>query len=130
MNEILFRGQQKSDKEWTYGYLYSDGNKSYIAYEGKQDCIIHEVMPETVGRYIGGLDKNKKMIFEGDVCRFTDFGKSLPPTYIGVIKYYKNIKAYFVSGNYCTDLSKWKSEDFEVIGNIHDNPELIGDDEK
>lgn len=130
--EIIFRGERADNEEWVFGDLLQvKRNSKLISASIMEQSPVAEnfaVIPETVGRYTGEIDKNKKMIFEGDICRFTDYKKSFPYTFIGVIKYYKNIKAVFVSGNYCTDLSEWESEDFEVIGNIHDNPELIGDD--
>ena len=146
----LFKGKREDNGEWIEGSLvftniiipctndnmffhYMSVTDSMILADGKyltKDSLLkfYIVTPETVGRYTGWLDKNRKMIFEGDICKFTDYKKSYPFTYIGVIKYYKNINAVFESRNYCTDLLKWKSEDFEVIGNIYDNPKLIGGD--
>lgn len=138
MSEFLSRGKLKNNGEWIKGIYFPDC-KSIISYLeiGSVDisvdlmnckAVIHKVNPKTVGRYTGLIDKNGKMAFEGDICRFTNYSTSFPCTYIGTIKYSKNIIAIFESGKYCTDLCKWESDDFEVIGNIYDNPELIGGD--
>ncbi|MCX4256650.1 MAG: YopX family protein [Oscillospiraceae bacterium] len=123
MREILFRGKQISDGGWVYGYPYSDGKKSYIAYEGKKDCIIHEVVPETLKPYTGLTDKNGKMIFEGDIIK----GKEKATYAIG----YSDATAGFYAKATlpqrilpCMNIGTMKH--YEVIGNIHDNPELMG----
>ena len=108
------------------------------------------VNPETVGQYTGLTDKNGKKIFEGDIVRTQPFSdrpyssKAKFKQHIGVVEYrvrhFKNslyeqdyesdwavdIKDY---GKYtCCDWSAFFK--CEVIGNIHDNPELLkGDDE-
>lgn len=123
--EILFRG--KSPKgHWIYGmpsydlkYIFNDSN--YDSYDQ------FEIIPETVGQFTGLTDKNGVKIFEGDVVRAT-------PNYTYVIRwengafyaYHTTIK---VNGQpYIWGLVSRFNElcmEIEVIGSIHDNPELI-----
>lgn len=148
MREILFRGKSL-DKSgaWVLGSLihrtdfYGDPCDDYfILYGGEFDCDYYDadrVDPKTVGQFTGLTDKNGKRIFEGDIVKFTDspFGYS----YTGSVCFYK--------GSFCIHYTYWgedcfhrigKTEEwrdmgasgtitfeYEIIGNIHDNPELI-----
>lgn len=126
MSEILFCGKQISDGGWVYGYPYSDGKKSYIAYEGKKDCIIHEVVPETLKPYTGLLDKNSQKIFEGNIIKAIWRYLSNIYTVVGIVKY--DNAAFFLEtdDHYLFFEDNIFSAECEVIGNIYDNPELIG----
>ncbi len=133
MREILFRGKRKDNGEWIKGDFCSPCNivfleNRYDAVLGKDDCPMcndFEVIPETVGQYTGLTDKNGKKIFEGDIIKIYLYEpKGLANYEVGCIKY-DNTKARFVfctkEGNYSID----NSNAFEVIGNTHDNPELL-----
>ena len=121
--EILFRGKHdpRYGTDWCYGVPYTD-------YAG--DCIMATggckqiVIEETVGQYTGLTDKNGVKIFEGDVCRFQNVFSSKP--HIGVVRYYASAKPISDDGQYSVDLAECNSEDLEVIGNIHDNPGMLG----
>ena len=139
MREILFKGKTRK-KEWVQGYLFDDGIKDskrmfvgnlvITDYKGTASDnwevghYLCEVIPETVGQYTGLADKNGKKIFEGDICRVTRH----------CILCYGSIT--FKKGSFWFDefnadsvleLSKLEINNFEieVIGNIHDNPELM-----
>ena len=124
MREILFRGKRVDNGEWVEGCLLYDceQNESYIAeYFEDKSAYIREVIPETVGQYTGLTDKNGKKIFERDVVKvyLTDGIE------IGLIGWSDiDVRFKFASPDgtaYGIDVT----DTLEIIGNIHDNPELL-----
>ena len=137
MRDILFRG--KHNGEWVYGGFASAPKKTLIIeisdtmptrMEGKH------VDPKTVGQYTGLTDKNGKKIFEGDIVKCSDeqYGYS----FVAIVVFgnpngeynwgfqLKRIRG--ASAN--TDILLWVEMEetgayIEIIGNIHDNPELL-----
>ena len=134
MSEILFKGKTKvitgcpynngkPDGEWACGYVFSDlGAMKIRQYEtDRPECNDYEVDPETVGQYTGLTDKNSVKIFEGDIVQaFTRYGTK----HIYPIKY-RNGTYWFGNWNWIEFLDRFQFR--EVIGNIYDNPELIGE---
>ncbi len=122
MCEILFRGKRKNTGEWVYGDLVrlKDGGKSIPHIYG-----YGEVIPETVGQYTGLTDKNGKRIFEGDIV-FTEHGSIHEEDGNAVIEWDEDTARFVVKwdGLIC-DFDNFYGHDLEVIGNIHDNPELL-----
>lgn len=143
MREILFRGKTK-DGFWvegfyTKGFRYPDeGELINMIYTFLVNLNIQipsfnafEVIPETVGQFTGLIDKNGKKIFEGDIlqppCWHTKCNLNCVCIYAeehttasiqGFALYHKI--------NDCVELvqsDEW--DEFKVIGNIHDNPELL-----
>ena len=112
MREILFRGKRKKgDKRWVEGDLlhgYSGFGITNRYYAGSS----FEVVLETVGQYTGLTDKNGKKIFEGDIVKISN-------DEIFEVKYEDG---GFTAGLFLGD---WDYGHVEVIGNIHDNPELM-----
>lgn len=136
MRETLFRGKRIDDNKWTYGYLFKCWGRCYLLWGMNDDNPIkEEVVPETVGEYTGLTDMRGKKIFEGDVVIQKD-GLDDYPYGSGAIKYgtFNCGCCHAVYGFYATnedvDLralqSEWdEGKEIEVIGNIHDNPELL-----
>lgn len=138
MREILFRGKRVDNGEWIYGYLArfrNFRNKIYTSiiqindFE-TQECNIQDnscVFTETVGQFTGLTDKNGKKIFEGDVVEFTDKYTQQKGRAEIVFEAFKwKYSGCYYGGNptvwLCIDD---KSVEFEIIGNIHDTPELV-----
>ncbi len=129
MRELLFRGKRKDNGEWAEGSLLYDSeqNEGFIA-EDFEDraAYLREVIPETVGQYTGLTDKNGKKIFEGDIILYSwRDNKDKKPFYIeffdGEFRATpKNIANDIWSIRICGYAC-----DSEVIGNIHDKPELL-----
>ena len=131
MREILFRGKIKD--KWIYGLLSKFcGKYSITPFNDVGDT--HEricVDNNTIGQYTGLLDKEGNKIFEGDIIKYKiDFDEE-----IAYIKYFyeEGYPAFDLSKNLDVDsnglsyLINEPSCSLEVIGNIHDNPELIGE---
>ena len=129
MREILFRGKKKDNGEWAYGDLC----QVLPGYECKFNLIFSQeecatssiVLPETVGQYTGLTDKNGRKIFEGD-C-FKTYCAGLP-VYKHIVGYYPEHFAFMarcIEMNTVHYLSDYRPSAIEVIGNIHDNPELL-----
>lgn len=132
MREIKFRGKIVDNGKWIYGYLrfiYIDTDKASI-----YDPISvsnYDVLLETVGQYTGLKDKNKKEIYEGDIVELTWADKKTSIQYI--VKYVEDCAYYMlecVTDEYELDaLCGYSQEQFEVIGNIYDNPEMLEGEE-
>jgi len=123
MREIKFRGKRKNNGEWVYGcyYQYSDGRVAILTHEdigfqywtGKQ-----QVDPKTVGQYTGLKDKNDKEIYEGDIVKANmDFGPGGMAEQTTSIYWDENVGGW--------QFNYFDKATIEIIGNIHDNPELL-----
>lgn len=127
MREILFRGKRKDNGKWAYGYLYIRNDGQYeISFYSKyfdSERFTYDVIPETVGQYIGLTDKNGKKIFEGDIVERLWLGEK----HIYRIYYDSDISSFIGADIDCQGFTtfNYDSCEFEVIGNIHDNPELL-----
>lgn len=126
MREILFRGKKTDTKEWVEGVAFPhDNNKVTMLSQHPMDgsLVGKEVDPETVGQFTGLTDKNGKKIFEGDIIQNVTEGKT------AVVQWFSEYSAFML---WCKseDQVYWLYDnDFhniEVIGNIYDNPELLG----
>ena len=127
MNErYLFRGKGRDydgSEFWVTGYLHKTRTKTLIQ---PTELFPSEVIPETVGQCTGLKDKNGKWIFEGDLLRFTndDGEQSIYRVFYDDI--YAGWRIGEVNCGCIDEMSDWENyrECFEVIGNIHDNPNL------
>lgn len=123
MREILFRGKRKDNGEWAYGSLFAEYKRVEITRGTCNNVGIEgvDVIPETVGQYTGLTDKNGKKIFEGDILNCSSFSgindfKNCAVKWCDLFLSFRSDK-HSLSGDF--------RQDYEVIGNIHDNPELI-----
>lgn len=145
MREILFRGQTRRFGEkvknfagdpmpsnWVYGGVCCGEGAFSIIYaymdEEKEIPIEkHVVYTDTIGQYTGLTDKNGKKIFEGDIVKAQDnvFGSPFCDGIVG--KVVCDEAAYFIETPNIIDTQYLYNECavYEVIGNIHDNPELL-----
>ena len=128
MREILFRGKRTDNGEWVEGLV--------ARYNPKFDCAnivdgfesLVPVKTETVGQYTGLTDKNGKKIFEGDIvkhynhCDIKEYSED-----IGRVFYYTETCRFLRTSKLfpddCPEI--YSSCEYEVIGNIYDNPELL-----
>lgn len=115
MKDIIFRGKREDTGEWVFGNLFvSDTDRrTYILAGSRRVTIEWEVDPYTIGQYTGRKDKNGKEIFEGDILKLNT-GKP-------------HIIVFKCGSFQLTDtaIPICFSENFEIIGNIHDNQELV-----
>ena len=122
MREILFRGKQRDNGEWFYGDLI---HLNHCVSIRSKDCA-RSVVPETVGQYTGLTDKNGRKIFEGDLIRSTETEET------AIVQWFSEHSAFMIwckTSNQVGFLYECEKSIIEVIGNVHDNPELIGGEE-
>lgn len=128
MREILFRGKQLFNCDWTFGGFHSRFGESFIIGISKTMRIdVIQVYTETVGQYTGVTDKNGNKIFEGDILLFDYTGKNSGVNGKASVLF-ENGKFGVKWGthNEFVCLDGFANTTIEVIGNIHDNPELLG----
>ena len=152
MREILFRGKAKaiagcpynngkSDGEWVFGYIFPDlGAMKIRQFEpDRPECNDYEIDPETVGQFTGLTDKNGVRIFKGDILDVSSdvayggvavhrLGYFVVEFHNGCfmksalddpqLSFFDNAKRKGLYHFISTDIHK-------IVGNIHDNPELL-----
>lgn len=121
--EILFRGKAVNTEKWLYGdlVLYQGHTQIWTTDidGGKWNYLVES---DTVGQYTGMTDKNGTKIFEGDILQCAWNTK--------IFLYYDDYHLQFRGKEISTDLHPCEIDYYgyskiEVIGNIHDNPELL-----
>ena len=130
MREIVFRGKCIDNGEWVegnYGYFKAVNGEEKFHHITTENGKAFRVIPETVGQYTGLTDKNGVKIYEEDILPVLENGESF---------FYKVIYegdcfmlAMMDSNQGSFALSRLAQYLREVIGNIHDNPELLGVEE-
>lgn len=136
MREILFRGKRKENGKWIYGslvpketnsyadgFLIIDGALNYDELDNYYPSFsTYDVVSETVGQYTGLTDKNGKKIFEGDILKNIESNEIVAICYGGCSFCYSyNGTIYGIDDSETgLEMNEW-----EIIGNIHDNPELL-----
>lgn len=138
--EILFRGKSIDTDEWLYGHLFNYGLTAptnvpcisvCVPTSWEEACNLYAVHPDTIGQYTGLKDKKGTKIFEGDILEYIGKRKD------NVNKVYRR-KVVFHEGMFALlskELQAYSALNYHgmkdgrsawrVIGNIHDNPELI-----
>ena len=141
MRDILFRGKRVENGEWVYGsliklrigdFIVDEENTRPLVGCGEYDFNFKStvVKSDSVSEFTGLIDKNDKKIFEGDIvidkydCE--RFG------FVGVVEYVKGRSAFEIVNkkhpDYVVNLGS-RINSVKVIGNIHDNPELLKGEE-
>lgn len=137
-DRYLFKAKRIDNREWVQGYLYGIWEKRYILWGMTNDIPdMIEVAPSTICQCTGLKDKNGKLIWENDIVKDFFSDACTPIRYGSYQNCFDSTKAEHIgfyvdwSGkytkNYRKDLGYWiHMVDIEIIGNVFDNPELLG----
>lgn len=136
MKEILFRGKRADNGEWVYGYVvkiktdktnegWAIKDTLYHINDGCCDLIPEEVIPETIGQFTGLTDKSGKEIFEGDMVVWGGDRDAFFEVFWHDYECRYSLRVHW-QGNRCGGYVPLfdANHSFEIIGNIHDNPEI------
>lgn len=131
MRKIIFRGKHMAGSPWCYGNLAVRRDGVSVITPDDTPCGVYgQVDPATVGQYVGINDKNGCHIYEGDIVRAV-----LPETVacrefvwpLMAVAFHEGAFGVWQNARDFTPLRSFASRvEFEVVGNIHDNPDMIG----
>lgn len=128
MREILFRGKRVDNGEWVFGLVARIGELETSNIVGKEFDILVPVLTNTIGQYTGLIDKNGVKIFEGDIVSFDDCKSTESGYYeldcIGTVFFDLETASFCVTNRLMAE-SYEVLEECLVVGNIHDNLELL-----
>lgn len=118
--EILFRGKRVGNGEWVYGVPIQSYDGDWQICTDSYKCT---VIPETIGQFTGLTDKNGTKIFEGDILNFFDNDGEY--TNYEIVWFGNKWAVVMCGTNIADDLDMFFCEYSDIIGNIHDNAELL-----
>lgn len=123
MRESKFRGFNRKNGVWLYGFYLQNRGAHFVCpdeFANDKSWDDYEIDPETRGEYTGMVDRSKREIYEGDVLIWDEGDES------SVVVYDSQHALFgmqYQGGIY--GLYDCNQNELEVIGNIHDNPELL-----
>ena len=121
MRTIKFRGKLKSNGNWEYGDLLHNNVHGCYIYPIETENLFrnNEVIPETVGQFIGLYDCDGKEIFEGDILDFNGI--------IVEVRFVRGVFAFLVNGDLDDELCGDCRTDLfaKVVGNIYENLNIL-----
>ncbi|MDR1176912.1 MAG: YopX family protein [Treponema sp.] len=112
MREILFRAKRSDANEWVEGCICRDRSWMMVSHNPRRN---YHINPETVGQYTGLTDKNGVRIFEGDIVKTNKGGNWSTIREVRWVNALCGFSPFYAINT-----------EYEVIGNIHDTPELLG----
>ena len=130
--EILFKAKRKDNGEWVEGYYVYCRKRHYIlpilnkaiGFDEREDEWV-EADPNTICQYTGLTDKNGKRIWENDILRRDGYWDMRIEFENGAFMVRNADKIQYINRVTYTSISTFDIKEYEVIGNIFDNPELL-----
>lgn len=137
MREVMFRGRMSDSEKWVFGYYcsFNGGADIFVPFTEEEKKaneghifsavggLWYSVRSETVGQFTGLTDKNGKKVFEGDIfatrCNKGVIAFDDDMGTFGFQIWWKGFPDDFAT------LKEFGKPNFEIIGNIYDNPELL-----
>ena len=126
-DRYLYRAKRTDNGEWTYGYLYGIWERKYILWGMTNDVPnMTEVDPSTICQCTGLKGKNGKLIWENDILLgYLDDSYPEDATYAEVLWWRSGFYTRERGSNDVHEIDAFTEQNYEVIGNIFDNPELL-----